>query len=306
MQRTAYLAHSKFLEELKFELKNIERVHENLVITQGPRQNSVWAQLVLEDFKIAHFDSIGQASKILKADGKFWSHIPSEHNIRRGQLIAENLVRFKIKPLDLESPLPQYPIGHFVLLDQNTLGHSAKSSSVFESGIIPFNENKTMPPSRAYLKLWELFTVHGIKPQKGQKVVDFGSCPGGWTWVLQQMGCEVISIDKAPIEERIHKLPNVQFRKQDAFSLKPQDIGAIDWFFSDIICYPPRLLELVKEWQDSGLCKRFVCTIKYQKETDWETTRRFIEEMGAWVQHLYYNKHEVTAVILPIDERPKP
>lgn len=304
MQRTAYLAHSKFLEELKYELKEIELVHENLVVTKGPRQHSVWAQLVLENFEIVKFDSIGQAAKALKAAGKFWSYIPSASHVRRGHLIQENLVRFKIKPLDFLSPLPQFPIGHYILLDANTLGFSATSSSVFERGEIPFNENKVMPPSRAYLKLWELFTVHGIKPKPGQTVVDFGSCPGGWTWVLQQSGCHVISIDKAPIEDRIKALPRVEFKQKDAFSLKPTDIGKIDWFFSDIICYPPRLLELVKEWQDSGLCQRFVCTIKYQKETDWLTTEKFISEMGAWVQHLYYNKHEVTAVILPIDERP--
>lgn len=304
MTRTAYLAHSRFLPELQHELKNIEKIQENLVITLGPRQKTVWAQLVIEDFKISPIESIGQAVKILKSEGKFWDLLPMEKLARRGQLIAEQLPRFKIKPLDFLQAQPIYPLGFFTLLESNLLGYSAKTSSPFPQGIIPFNEDKEMPPSRAYLKLWEVMTIYGVRPLPGQTVVDFGSCPGGWTWVLQQCGCNVISIDKAPLEDRIARLPRVEFRKQDAFSLKPQDVGPIDWFFSDIICYPPKLLELVKEWQQSGLCKRFVCTIKYQKETDWETTQRFINDMGAWVQHLYYNKHEVTAVILPLDERP--
>lgn len=304
MLRTAYLAHSRFLADLTHELKDIEMIHENLIITLGPRQNSVWAQLVMEDYKIVEIASIGTAVKILKTAGKFWSFLPLLQSVRRGQLIVEQLPKFKNNKINFLDNIPPYPMGNFTLFNNNLLGYSANCSSPYPQGEIEFNENKEMPPSRAYLKLWELMTVHGIKPKAGQTVVDFGSCPGGWTWVLQQCGCKVISIDKAPLEERIARLPNVHFKKLDAFSLKPADLGKIDWFFSDIICYPPKLFDLVKEWQESGLCSRFVCTIKYQKETDWETTHKFINEMGAWVQHLYHNKHEVTAVILPINERP--
>ncbi|HWU42920.1 MAG TPA: hypothetical protein VN132_05760, partial [Bdellovibrio sp.] len=68
----------------------------------------------------------------------------------------------------------------------------------------------------------------------------------------------------------------------------------IDWFFSDIICYPEKLLELVKNWQSSGLCSNFVCTIKFQGKTDFETLEAFQSLENAHVQHLYHNKHEVT------------
>ena len=154
-----------------------------------------------------------------------------------------------------------------------------------------------MPPSRAYLKLWELFTVHHLVPEKGSRVIDFGSCPGGWTWVLQQVGCEVLSIDKAPLAPQIAKLSRVEFLKADAFSLKPEDLGPVDWFFSDIICYPPKLFELVKSWKEKKLCDRFVCTIKFQGETDFKTMEKFEKELNARVLHLFHNKHEVTAII---------
>lgn len=292
----AYLAADSFLPELQAELQNIRSVHGNLVLTDEPLQNTVWAQQIWLNAEIHQFESISQAAKILKSAGKLWS-LYSVENHRRAELIQEQLAKPRPRVLDFLGPLPQDPLGAWTLLDKNTLLMSSQTSLPFAQGEISFNEDKTTPPSRAYLKLWELFTVYGVKPTAGQRVVDFGSCPGGWTWVLQQMGCHVVSIDRAPLDARIANLPNIEFKKTNAFSLKPQDIGAIDWFFSDIICYPEKLLELVLEWQASGLCKNFVCTIKFQGKTDFETLKKFQKLEGAKVQHLHHNKHEVTVWI---------
>lgn len=289
----AYLAADSFLPELQAELQNIRSTYGNLVLTDGPIQNSVWAQQIWLNAEIHNFESISQAAKILKSAGKLWS-LYSFENHRRGELIQEQLAKPRPRVLDFLGPVPQDPLGAWTLVDKNTLLMSSQTNLPFARGEILFNENKTTPPSRAYLKLWELLTVYDIKPTAGQRVVDFGSCPGGWTWVLQQMGCHVVSIDRAPLDARVANLPNIDFIKTNAFSLKPQDIGAIDWFFSDIICYPEKLLELVLEWQASGLCKNFVCTIKFQGKTDFEALKKFQKLEGAKIQHLYHNKHEVT------------
>lgn len=292
----AYLAPEKFLPELKKEISNIEAIHENLVIASGPVQKSVWAQCVGKNVQIISFQSIGAAVKILRANGRNWAHLPISHH-RRAQLIQDQLPKLKNLPLNFLGPLPQAPIGIWSLLDQNTLLFSSETQLPLPLGEVLFNEDKTTPPSRAYLKLWELFTVYGIKPDAGSRVIDFGSCPGGWTWVLQQIGCEVLSIDKAPLDPKVATLPRVKFLKADAFSLKPENLGPVDWFFSDIICYPPKLFEMVKSWKDKNLCTRFVCTIKFQGETDFQTMGKFEKELGAQVIHLFHNKHEVTAII---------
>ncbi|MNL11764.1 Ribosomal RNA large subunit methyltransferase M [compost metagenome] len=292
----AYLAADSFLPELKAELKDIRSVHGNLVLTDGPLQSSVWAQHIWLNAKIETFESISQAAKILKSAGKLWS-LYSFENHRRAELIQESLPKLRPRVLEFLGPVPQDPLGAWTLLDKNTLLYSAETNLPFPNGEIEFHENKEIPPSRAYLKLWELLTVYGVRPEKGQRVVDFGSCPGGWTWVLQQMGCNVVSIDRAALDPKIAALPRIEFMKTNAFSLKPQDIGAIDWFFSDIICYPEKLLELVRSWQESGLCKNFVCTIKFQGKTDFETLAEFQKLEGAKIQHLYHNKHEVTVWI---------
>jgi 23S rRNA (cytidine2498-2'-O)-methyltransferase len=44
----------------------------------------------------------------------------------------------------------------------------------------------------------------------------------------------------------------------------------------------------------SGRVRNFVCTIKFQGETDHETARRFAQIPGSRVMHLHHNKHELT------------
>jgi 23S rRNA (cytidine2498-2'-O)-methyltransferase len=105
------------------------------------------------------------------------------------------------------------------------------------------------------------------------------------------------------LEGRIAALPNVAFIRHDAFTLKPEDIGEIDWLFCDAACYPPRLYEWIIKWLASGLCRNFVCTIKMQGQVasntvDFETPRRFAAIPGSTVVHLYHNKHELTWMFL--------
>jgi len=74
-------------------------------------------------------------------------------------------------------------------------------------------------------------------------------------------------------------------------------VGPVDWLFSDIVCYPARLLRLVERWRASGLVKNFVCTIKFQGETDHDTAAAFAAMPGAQVLHLHHNKHELAFML---------
>jgi 23S rRNA (cytidine2498-2'-O)-methyltransferase len=139
----------------------------------------------------------------------------------------------------------------------------------------------------------------GRCPGPGDRCLDAGASPGGWTWALARLGAEVIAVDRAPLEERIGTMPGVRYIRHDAFTLKPRDIGPVDWLFSDVICYPPRLYGWIETWLASGLCRNFICTIKLQgtpedREPDFETPRRFAAIPGSQVVHLYHNKHELT------------
>ena len=47
----------------------------------------------------------------------------------------------------------------------------------------------------------------------------------------------------------------VEWLGESAFALEPASVGPVDWLFSDIACYPARLLRLVEKWRASGLVK---------------------------------------------------
>jgi 23S rRNA (cytidine2498-2'-O)-methyltransferase len=241
--------------------------------------------------------SIGEAAKALRAIQRNWS-LYAATNFRRAQFIEEKLPPLKPKPLTYPAALPTAPLGAWTLLDAGTLIASARCSSPFPHGEVEFVENKTAPPNRAYLKLWELFTLLGARPAPGDLCVDLGASPGGWSWVLHETGARVIAVDKAPLAPHIAGLPRLEFRRESAFALDPAALGSVDWLCSDVVCYPARLLALVRRWLAAGTARRFVCTLKFQGRTDHATARAFAAIEGSRLLHLHHNKHELTWIKL--------
>jgi 23S rRNA (cytidine2498-2'-O)-methyltransferase len=186
-------------------------------------------------------------------------------------------------------------MGAFTLLDEGRLLASARCTSPFPNGEFEFEEDREGPPSRAYRKLWEALVLAGRMPGPGDRCLDAGASPGGWTWALAGLGAEVTAVDRADLEPRIAALPNVRTLRHDAFTLKPEDLGPVDWLFSDVICYPPALFDWVERWLASGMARNFVCTIKMQgADFDRATTERFEAIPGSRVVHLWHNRHELT------------
>ena len=116
--------------------------------------------------------------------------------------------------------------------------------------------------------------------------------------MLAYLGCRVFSIDKAPLDPRVQRMPEVNHCIGSGFALDPRITGPVDWLFSDMICYPEKLLDTVLRWLEAGACRNIVCTLKFQSETDHETARRFAAIPGGSLRHLSCNKHELTFVRL--------
>jgi 23S rRNA (cytidine2498-2'-O)-methyltransferase len=295
---TGYLAIHKFEAELEreFEVRGLKVAlkKERLYLVEGEAPQMIWAQMTAWNLEFIAITSINDGVKKLKALGRNWG-LFTVGNHRRAELIQSELPKINTKPIPFRHPLPDKPMGFWTLWEQDQILASQKTSSPFALGQMDFQEDKEMPPSRAYLKLWEFFTIYAPEAITGGTSIDVGSCPGGWTWVLRTLDFDkTYSVDKAPIEKRIFDLGKIEFRKESAFGLDPKEIGELDWFCSDIICYPERLLNLVNRFREAGTVKNFVCTIKYQSETDWEQTLKFLEIPGSRIVHLHHNKHEVT------------
>jgi 23S rRNA (cytidine2498-2'-O)-methyltransferase len=252
----------------------------------------LFAQVTWIDCKRLSIASISDGIKQLRALNKKWALFSVAYH-RRAQLIQDGLSKVSQDPIAFLSELPKDTMGGWTLYDERTIICSAHTTSPFPLGKVIFQEDKIAPPSRAYLKLWELFTLYLPLPANDSHVLDMGSSPGGWTWVLARLGLRVTSVDKAPLDDAVARLKGVTFLHESAFGLQPESIESVDWFFSDIICYPERLLALVERWRASGV-KHVVCTVKLQGDADFAILDRFLAVPGSRMAHLYHNKHELT------------
>lgn len=263
-----------------------------------PQELPYWSRTTFLKPFILHFDSIGEAAAALKGILRNWAPYQYQ-NFRRAALIQDKLPYINLKVRKFPVEIPKSPIGVYTLIDDKTILASALTSSYIPAGRIEFVEDHENPPSRAYLKIQESLTMARLLfdaelPGPESRCFEAGACPGGWTWVLVNLGSKVYAVDRAELAPSLMNDPLVTFQAHDAFTLKPEDIGKCDWVFSDVICYPERLLEWVKVWLDSGLTKNMICTIKMQGEIDYETVSKFAAIPDSRVVHLNYNKHELT------------
>ena len=267
------------------------------MLAEGPPRDVAWVANVWKDPQRIPIASIAEGARRLRALQRNWALYDWQLH-RRAALIAERLPHVSAKPLVFPAAAPGAPLGSWTLIDAGTILASPDCSSPFANGEARFVEDREGPPNRAYLKLWEALTLIGRRPGPGHICLDLGSSPGGWSWVLQKLGARVVSVDKAPLAPAIAALPGIEFRRMSAFALDPAAFGPVDWLFCDVVCYPARLLALVRRWLALGQVANFVCTIKFQGETDMATARQFAAIPGSRLIHLHHNKHELTWVKL--------
>jgi 23S rRNA (cytidine2498-2'-O)-methyltransferase len=292
----AYLAADGYERQLREELGQanvrVTAEHGRLFRTNKPPVSAAWAANTWIDPVEIPITSIGHAASQLKAIQRNWVAYAPEHT-GRARLIVEKLPYVSAKPIEFDRPMARAPLGSFTLLTPDLLLASAACTSPFPNGEALFVEDREGPPSRAYLKLWEALVRSDARPGPGDTVLDLGASPGGWTWLLAQTGAKVIAVDKAPLAANVASMRNVTWREGSAFALEPADVPGVTWLFSDIICYPDRLLRLVQKWRAAGVAN-MVCTIKLQGETDYAAIDAFKAEPGAEVFHSSQNKHELS------------
>ncbi len=292
----------ELLAELSHYKANIIAKHERLYLIKSSKQlrqtNLSWAQNSWLNPQIKSFASIGEAAKFLKSIQRNWALYSIKHH-RRAQLIAEQLPQLRklsAKLAPFPHQLPTAPLGSFSLLEKDLLIYSSQCSSPFPNGELLFVEPSTPPPSSAYLKLWEALVLCGSIPQSNETCIDLGSCPGSWTWALSKLCKKVISVDKASIDESLLHNPKVQYLKKDAFKIVPGELGQIDWLFSDVICFPEKLLELIQVWIEWKPELKTICTIKFRGEANPILVEQFKRIPGGKVFHCHHNKHELMFV----------
>ncbi|WP_270933749.1 SAM-dependent methyltransferase [Falsiroseomonas oryzae] len=297
MIASAYLAAAGFEAELAEELRRSGRAvsawHGRLALSPDGPGPAAWALDVWSDPRELPAPSVKASADALRAMQRNWAGYTVAHH-RRSALIAERLPPVRARPLAFPEAPPASHLGAWTLLAADRLLASPTKTSPFVNGEVAFIEDREGPPSRAYLKLWEALTRLGRHPGPGERCLDLGASPGGWTWALARLGALVEAVDKAPLDPRVAAMPGVSVRAESAFALDPTKEAAVDWLFSDVICYPARLLALVRRWIAAGAARNLVCTVKFQGATDHDVVAQFAAIEGAVLFHGAHNKHELT------------
>lgn len=294
-EQTAYLAPEGFVGELVRELGDVIETHGRLVIAPGPARDRAWAQNVWAAPERLRVRSVKGAARELRRRGRDWALYAFQLH-RRAKLIAEELPSPPEPVLRFPEEPPASRPGSWTVLGEHELLVSTDCTSPFPNGEVRFVEDHQGPPSRAYLKLWEALTRLGAHPGPGERCVDLGASPGGWTWACAQLGASVLAVDKAPLDPSVASLPRVEAREDSAFAIDPRAVGPTDWLLSDVACYPARLLSLVRRWLEAGAARRMICTVKLQGEPDPGPLRALAAIEGARLMHLCHNRHELTWV----------
>ncbi len=293
---SAYLAAPGFEAPLAGELDRagvtVSAWHGRLALSPDPPAPAAWALDVWTDPRDIPAPSVGAAADALRAIQRNWSALPVLHH-RRSALIEARLPPVSAKPIAFPTAPPTSHLGAWTLLAPGRMLASPTKTSPFVNGAPFFVEDRTGPPSRAYLKFWEACTRIGAWPQPGETCLDLGAAPGGWSWAAAKLGAQVTAVDKALLAETVAAMFNIVQRPGSAFALDPEPV---DWLLSDIIAYPARLLALTRRWIDANAPRHIICTLKFQGDTDHQTAAAFAAIPGGRVMHLFHNRHELTFV----------
>jgi 23S rRNA (cytidine2498-2'-O)-methyltransferase len=170
----------------------------------------------------------------------------------------------------------------------------------FPGGRVPVADDWEAPSS-AFRKLEEALAWLGTEPRRGQRCVDLGAAPGGWSHVALKRGAEVIAVDKADLDPRIEK--KVEHVRRDGFSYSPGRL--VDWLLCDIIAAPAKSLALLEKWLANGWARNLVFHLKFKGRGDYALARQAKAlDPRLRVKHLLHDRNEVTVMARDLLDSP--
>jgi 23S rRNA (cytidine2498-2'-O)-methyltransferase len=292
--------HADFVHDRKLGLllsANVPAVHPTSQLL------GVWSDDVGVRAEISTFKSIGEARRCLADQAgshRTWRSIPRGF-VRRGALLQDQLYRKKWQAPrgwaeeESRDQLLKFDRGAFFWLDVQHLLWSPEFRELAPEGNWSFIEDRVNPPSRAYLKLWEWSWRSAHRPKAGDRVLDLGASPGGWTWALLEAGCRVVTLDRtSELDPRVRQRIE-SAHLGDAFDLSSWPEGKWDWVTCDVIAAPERSLRLIEELRERN--QRFVITVKFKgipEGPDLKSILRQLDDRRVRAQRLWHNKHEIT------------
>ncbi len=159
-------------------------------------------------------------------------------------------------------------------------------------------------PSRSYLKIEEAFHMFGHEPQKGDRVIDLGAAPGGWSYSALKRGASVIAIDNGPLREPVNSHPRMCHLRNNALTYAHNYDDAVDWLLCDILESPEIILNLLRRWLKERWCRYFVVNLKVGRFDPIVLLKEIKDERDGilpyckhlLIRQLYHDREEITLV----------
>jgi 23S rRNA (cytidine2498-2'-O)-methyltransferase len=180
-------------------------------------------------------------------------------------------------------------------------------------GVVPFGEalspfpggrarmhDARGAPSRAAMKLEEALAFLGHGPEPGERCVDLGAAPGGWTWVLLERRARVTCVDPGKLAPDIARRKGVTQILGSAFDYEPRE--PVDWLLCDMAWRPLEVAALLAKWGRRRWARSLVANIKLPMKHKAEFLGRVrrVVEGGGWrdvrTRQLYHDRDEITLV----------
>lgn len=153
-------------------------------------------------------------------------------------------------------------------------------------------------PSRAARKLDEALAWLGLSPGPGERCVDLGAAPGGWSWALLGRRAHVVAVDPAALRPDVASHRNLRHVRTSAFSFAPDE--PVDWLFCDMAWRPLEVAELLAKWGRRRWARMLVANLKLPMRSKAAIVEelRAILRGGGWShlrsRQLYHDRDEVT------------
>jgi len=157
-------------------------------------------------------------------------------------------------------------------------------------------------PSRSFLKLEEAFRVFGREPHEGERVVDLGAAPGGWSYSALKRGALVTAVDNGPLKDPVKSYHGLHHLTVDAFSYKPDEKRGVDWLLCDILEKPDMILNLLHKWLSNPWCHYFIVNLKVGRADPIFLLKEVKDPQRGLLpychrlimRHLYHDREEIT------------
>ena len=158
-------------------------------------------------------------------------------------------------------------------------------------------------PSRSYLKIEEVFERMGEAPAPGQRVVDLGAAPGGWSYAFLKRGCRVLAVDNGPLKLKDLGASggSLTHLRENGISFTPPPAWRpLDWMVSDMLIPPGQTLGMFRKWMEHGWMRRFVFNIKLPQQQPYPVLKpieAYLQNQSGikfHIRQLYHDRREVT------------